>query len=471
MKNQKEAATSLQHLAEDVGIPAELVSDSAPLLVGPQSEFVKQANFLRTKLRSSEPHTQRQNEDEGTTRILKRRWKNRMSMNNIPKRLWDFGLVYEAQILSMIARGEDGIPGLEKLTGDTCDITEWLDFGFYDRVWFHDQPGQLEGPKPGRWLGVSHRIGSALSYHVLTEKGDVLSRTTVQHIPEEDLIKPSVQDQLKIFDENVAKRLNDDNFKLEVGDDVYKMFDEDFDDSDNLVGTGDHRADDDLNFAVERDDYSESEFDQLISAEVLVPQGNDFIRGTVLKRARTNSGAAVGTKHADPMYDTRMYVLLMADGTERELQHNIIAENMFSQADSEGRQYMLLAEITDHKRLKDAVSIEDGTIKSKNGNVHKKKTTKGWKFLCQWKDGSEDWVPLKDLKDSYPIQLAEYAVAVGITKEPGLAWWVKDTLFTRNRYIDKVKSRYWKTTHNFGIEIPKNWDKALKLDEKNGNHY
>jgi len=98
----------------------------------------------------------------------------------------------------------------------------------------------------------------------------------------------------------------------------------------------------------------------------------------------------------------------MADGTERELQHNIIAENMFSQADSEGRQYMLLAEITDHKRMKYAISIKDGTIQSKNGNVHKKKTTKGWKFLCQWKDGNEDLVPLKDLKDSYPIQLAEY---------------------------------------------------------------
>ena len=101
MRNQKEAAASLHHLAEDVGIPAELVSDSAPLLVGPQSDFVKQANFLRTKLRSSEPHTQRHNEDEETTRILKRRWKNRMSMNNIPIRLWDFGLAYEAQILSM----------------------------------------------------------------------------------------------------------------------------------------------------------------------------------------------------------------------------------------------------------------------------------------------------------------------------------------------------------------------------------
>ena len=40
--------------------------------------------------------------------------------------------MYEAQILSIIARGKDGIPGLEKVTGDTVDITEYLDFG----IWF-----------------------------------------------------------------------------------------------------------------------------------------------------------------------------------------------------------------------------------------------------------------------------------------------------------------------------------------------
>ena len=80
----------------------------------------------------------------------------------------------------------------------------------------------------------------------MTEKGDVLSRTTVQHILEEDHIKPSVQDQLKLFDENMTKRLDDENFKLQIGEDVYKMMDEDFDDSDNIVGTGDHCADDDL---------------------------------------------------------------------------------------------------------------------------------------------------------------------------------------------------------------------------------
>ena len=30
---------------------------------------------------------------------------------------------------------------LEALTGDTPDISQYLDFGFYDRVWFKEDAG------------------------------------------------------------------------------------------------------------------------------------------------------------------------------------------------------------------------------------------------------------------------------------------------------------------------------------------
>jgi hypothetical protein len=53
-----------------------------------------------------------------------------------PKRLWDYGLVYMAEILSITARGSNQRPGLEEITGQTIDISEWLDFEFYDPVWY-----------------------------------------------------------------------------------------------------------------------------------------------------------------------------------------------------------------------------------------------------------------------------------------------------------------------------------------------
>ncbi len=37
--------------------------------------------------------------------------------------------------------------------------------------------------------------------------------------------------------------------------------------------------------------------------------------------------------------------------------------------------------------------------------------TRGGKLLVAWLDGSTDWIPLKDLKESNPVEVAEYAVA------------------------------------------------------------
>ena len=72
---------------------------------------------------------------------------------------------------------------------------------------------------------------------------------------------------------------------------------------------------------------------------------------------------------------------------------------------------------------------------------------------------------LKDLKESSPIEVADYAVANRIFKEPAFKWWVSYTMRKRNRIISKVKSQYWKTIHKFGIGLPKTTDKALQIDK------
>jgi hypothetical protein len=45
------------------------------------------------------------------------------------------------------------------------------------------------------------------------------------------------------------------------------------------------------------------------------------------------------------------------NGTHEKYQANMIAENMFAQVDSEGNQFLLLQEITDHKKDHSAVPI------------------------------------------------------------------------------------------------------------------
>ena len=76
---------------------------------------------------------------------------------------------------------------------------------------------------------------------------------------------------------------------------------------------------------------------------------------------------------------------------------------------------------------------------------------------------------LKDIKESYPVEVAEFALATRISMEPAFAWWVLFVLKKRNRILAKVKSKYWLRTHKFGIRIPKLVEEAKKIDEQNGD--
>ena len=108
-------------------------------------------------------------------------------------------------------------------------------------------------------------------------------------------------------------------------------------------------------------------------------------------------------------------------------------------------------------------------IVTKMGTKRRKETTKGWELLIRWRVGGTDWVALKDIKESYPVQVAEYAVSSRISEEPVFTWCVSSVLKKHNRIIAKTKSKYWLKTHKFRIEIPKSVLQAQQIDAKNGN--
>ena len=80
---------------------------------------------------------------------------------------------------------------------------------------------------------------------------------------------------------------------------------------------------------------------------------------------------------------------------------NIIAENLIAQVDKQGRRQMMMSEIVDHSVLPDAIPKSQGTYEENEyGGKRRKATTRGWELLVEWKDGSTEWVALKDLKES-----------------------------------------------------------------------
>ena len=94
---------------------------------------------------------------------------------------------------------------------------------------------------------------------------------------------------------------------------------------------------------------------------------------------------------------------------------------MFAQCDSEGNQYLLLAGIVDHRKDSSAVEKNDMYI-IQGSNLQQRKTTKGWSLCVEWKDESTSWERLADLKESNPVEVADYAVAHGLESEPAFAW-------------------------------------------------
>jgi hypothetical protein len=153
---------------------------------------------------------------------------------------------------------------------------------------------------------------------------------------------------------------------------------------------------------------------------------------------RDEDGNPIGVRHSNPILDTREYEVEFPDCSIDTFTANIIAESMYSQVDNDGHHTLLVKEIVDHSKDGSEVRPDDGFVR---GTLQQRWTTKGWKLLVDWKNGSSNWVPLKDLKESNPIELAEYAVANKLVSEPAFAWWVPVVLRQRDQNIMKIKSR------------------------------
>ena len=67
------------------------------------------------------------------------------------------------------------------------------------------------------------------------------------------------------------------------------------------------------------------------------------------------------------------------------------------------------------------------------------------------------------------METAEYARARGISNEPVFAWWVPYTLRKREIILAAVKNWIRRTTHKYGIEIPRDVEHTHEIDSRNGN--
>jgi hypothetical protein len=190
-----------------------------------------------------------------------------------------------------------------------------------------------------------------------------------------------------------------------------------------------------------------------------------------LPRKRDRDGKPIGKRNENPLLDTRVYEVQYPNGATTEITANLSAENIFSQVDQEGCSYSVHREIVDHHSNSHALKKGDGYEIGSNGQRRPKHMIIGWELQVEWQDGSMSWVPLKDLKESNPIKIAEYAITNKISEEPAFAWWTRQVLKKRDHMICKVKSCYWSRTSKYGIKLPKTVEEAYDIDKQTGTDF
>ena len=118
----------------------------------------------------------------------------------------------------------------------------------------------------------------------------------------------------------------------------------------------------------------------------------------LIKRALGPDVNAVGDFNHNKMLDIRIYDIMFMDGTVQQLAANRIALSMYEHVDSEGFTTKILDQVHRHRKIDEAIEKSDGYTKDSKGRRYRKITTKGYDFLTNFRDGSESWIPLVDLK-------------------------------------------------------------------------
>ena len=474
LKRESEAASALNEVIRTVGVPKELVSDGAKAET--QGRFAELAREYRIKQRQTEPYSGWQNRAESAIREIKRGIRRATLRARSPKRLWDFCGEWVAAIRRLTAHDIPALQGRvpsEVIEGNTPDISEYAQFDWYQHVWYIDPAVQFpdDSRKLGRWIGVAHDVGSPMTFWVLPQTCKVLARSTVTPLTEDELKNPEIQGLIAELDTSIKSKIGDTLVDDDIDNELIGLYPDVPDDVFLPDREDDIAADHDAEMP-EADDFTPEAYDEYLTAEVLLPSMGTVVKAKVTGRKRDADGNPIGKRNANPILDTREYEVEFPDGATDVFTANIIAENLYAQVDEEGNSYAILHEITDHKKDGTAVNKDDGFVATKSGGTRPRQTTRGWKLLVSWKDGTSSWIALKDLKESNPVEVAEYALTNKILEEPAFAWWARHVLRKRERLIRKVKSRrYWDRTHKYGILLPKTVAEALRIDRETGTDF
>jgi Reverse transcriptase (RNA-dependent DNA polymerase) len=469
---RKTATKPCKYWLNKLVFPSVMVTDGDGALSG--NLWLKECRRLGMRDKVTVPYSAWQNLAEASIREVKKSIRRAMRRSGSPRKLWNYCGKWCTAVRRITAMDKlDGHTPTEVVTGTTPDISQYALFDWYEPIRYLDSRHTFPNERKllGRFLGVAESCAEEMSFHVLMANGRITIRKSVWAITDAEKRGLQYETELALFDKAMAARFGDsvalDPTLLDGIQDTHIF---EFEDDEEPV-----EAFEPAMLRPELDDlgpYAHEAYDHYLNAEIKKARGDELHLGTVIGRVRDQNGIPLGRYNENPLLDTREYTVRYADGAMEQLTANIINESIMSQVDAAGKHYVIFKDIVDHRSDKTAVTLVDGFTLDRKGRRHRKITTKGWELLVEWNDGTTEWLPLKDLKESHPLQVAEYAICNKIVEQPAFAYWVREVMRQRDRIIKKVKASAAFSKHTkFGIRVPRTVKEALEIDRMTGTTF
>ena len=352
---KKDHSEATMHFIHDVGVPQTIVSDGAKELILGATRDIYHEYRIQSKF--TVPYSPWQNLAEASIRELKKGTRRKLQSSGTPMRTWSYCMQWVTDVRQFTASSHPDLNGrtpFEHVVGSTPDISPLAMFDYWQLVYFYTPTPEFPREKKtiGRWLGLATDCTDDMAYYIVPESGIPIVRKNVWSIPDDDLKTPAIADKILAYDVAIAQKLKWESKakKRKAGADAPE---EHFPDPPEFLFEDDHEDPVEPAFpegtAREADDYTPKELDEYLTADVMLPHGGESARAKIIGRTKDPHGNPIGLRNDNPILDTRYYDVEFPDGSTDSFTANLIAENLFSQIDDEGRSYQILKDIVGHQ--------------------------------------------------------------------------------------------------------------------------
>lgn len=429
IKSDKQFINTLEDNITHRGAPHQLISDSAQVIIGNKVQDILRTLCIPSW--QSEPYQQHQNAAERRYQTIKRAANRILDRSGAPSHTWLLCLQYVCYLLNHTYNDNiTGIP-LQRLNGDTPDISVLLRFHFWQKVYYkkvdsHFPSASVEDA--GHIVGISDHCGHALTYKVFNP--------STMKVINRSLIRPADP--------------SDPNLRAEsLGGE-----------SEDAIVPVIHSRHDDMLQDSKQPNTQETMVTPIINTDELI--GHTFLmdkqddgqqfRARVVKLIDDHTSQLESDKH-------RIKVLLSLDDDTREevITYNQLLDYLAKDKDNDI--------VWKFKRIVSHQGPLTSNHPDYNGSI--------FNLTIEWENGETTNEPLQVIAKDDPVTCAIYGKDNGLLDLPG--WKQFKSIAKRQkkftRMVNQAKLKSFNNAPKFknGFEIPRTYEQGVRFDERNGN--